>query len=532
MNQESTSRAAESIDAAAWRALVLNTLAFTVCFAVWMMNGVLMTYLVDNGIHNWDPATLGWLIGVPVLTGSIMRLPIGLLTDRFGGKWVFGLLLLGASLPTYLVGSCDTFEEFLLASLGFGMTGTGFAVGIAFTSVWFPPHRQGVALGIFGAGNAGAALTSLLAPTMLRWLTDGGENLEGWRLLPKIYAAVLVIMGLLFLAFTTNRLAPGAGQKTMAQQLKPLASVRVWRFGLYYFYVFGGFVALAQWLIPYYVNAYAMSIVTAGLLASLFSLPSGLVRAFGGWLSDLFGARTVMYWVFGASLVCFVFLLFPQMDIHAPGSGIMARSAGTVVDANESQVAILTKLGKREVYSLMPRENDLASVPERRSGVLILPRSMNWQEPVVKVGEEVQKRQLLARGVTHIFFQANVWIFTALVFVVGVVTGIGKAAVYRYIPDYFPRDVGVVGGIVGVLGGLGGFVCPIIFGYLLRWTGIWTTCWLFFLIVTAICTVWLHLVVRGILKQQSPEQLHRIELHPAHESAAVVAPVQTLIHSS
>ena len=156
------------LDFAAWRALVLNTLAFTVCFAVWMMNGVLMTFLVDYGVHDWDPATLGWLIGIPVLTGSIMRLPIGMLTDKFGGKWVFGILLLASAVPTYLVGSCQSFTEFFLASLCFGMTGTGFAVGIAFTSVWFPPQRQGLALGIFGAGNAGAALTSLLAPSMLR----------------------------------------------------------------------------------------------------------------------------------------------------------------------------------------------------------------------------------------------------------------------------------------------------------------------------------------------------------------------------
>jgi NNP family nitrate/nitrite transporter-like MFS transporter len=249
-----------------------------------------------------------------------------------------------------------------------------------------------------------------------------------------------------------------------------------------------------------------------------------LVRAFGGWLSDLFGARTVMYWVFGSSLLCFVLLLLPQMDIHAPGSGVMARSAGKVVDVSDNQIVIVTKLGKREVYPLQPQAGELVTDAERRSRVLVLPRSMSWQEPAVSVGEAVQKRQLLARGITHIFFQANVWIFTALVFVIGVVTGIGKAAVYRYIPDYFPRDVGVVGGIVGVLGGLGGFICPIIFGYLLRWTGIWTTCWLFFVVLTAVCTVWLHVVVRTILKQQSPEQLHRIELHPEdHAHVPIVA---------
>ena len=103
------------------------------------------------------------------------------------------------------------------------------------------------------------------------------------------------------------------------------------------------------------------------------------------------------------------------------------------------------------------------------------------QEPVVELGDEVSRKQLLAKGETHIYFQANIWIFTALVFVIGILMGIGKAAVYKHIPDYYPNDVGTVGGIVGVLGGLGGFVCPILFGYLLKGTGIWTTTWMFFL---------------------------------------------------
>ena len=133
------------------------------------------------------------------------------------------------------------------------------------------------------------------------------------------------------------------------------------------------------------------------------------------------------------------------------------------------------------------------------------------EEPVVEVGESVSKKQLLARGVTHIFFQANIWIFTALCFIIGSVMGIGKAAVYKHIPDYFPNDVGVVGGIVGVLGGLGGFVCPVMFGYLLRATGLWTTCWMLFFGVATICMLWMHLVVRKLMKSQAPEMLRHIE---------------------
>ncbi len=135
---------------------------------------------------------------------------------------------------------------------------------------------------------------------------------------------------------------------------------------------------------------------------------------------------------------------------------------------------------------------------------------MSWQEPVVEVDQAVKKRELLARGVTHIFFQANVWVFTVLSMILGAVMGIGKAAVYKHIPDYYPNDVGVVGGIVGVLGGLGGFICPVIFGYLLRETGLWTTCWMFFFVLVLVCLVWMHTVIIRMSRQESPEQKWRI----------------------
>ena len=103
------------------------------------------------------------------------------------------------------------------------------------------------------------------------------------------------------------------------------------------------------------------------------------------------------------------------------------------------------------------------------------------------------------------------WVFTVLSLILGAVMGIGKAAVYKHIPDYFPNDVGVVGGIVGVLGGLGGFVCPVIFGYLLRATGLWTSCWMFFFALVAICIVWMHLVIQKMLRTEVPEVARRIE---------------------
>ncbi|MCP4204184.1 MAG: NarK/NasA family nitrate transporter [bacterium] len=480
--------------ALAWQVLALNTIAFTVCFACWMLNGVLVTFLVENGIFEWDAAQIGTLIGIPVLTGSIMRLPVGMLTDRFGGRPVYATLMLLCAVPMYLLSRVDSYSGYLLASLGFGLTGASFAVGIAFSSVWFRREQQGTALGIFGAGNAGAALTVMGAPAVLRKLTNGGRDLEGWRDLPVYYAVLLVVMAIVFYLFTKNRKPETASQRTFLQMLRPLRNVRVWRFGLYYFLVFGGFVALAQWLVPYYVNVYSMSIVTAGLLTSIFSLPSGVIRALGGYLSDRVGARTVMYWILGTTALCCAALFFPKMEIESTGSGVMARRSGTVSAVSDTHVQV-----GEDTYALESEE--AMQIDEAQTHLLPVIRS--WHVPAVEVGQTVAKRHLLARGVTNIFFQANVWVFTALVFVIGIAMGIGKAAVYKYIPDYFPTEVGVVGGMVGVLGGLGGFFCPIIFGYLLKGIGLWTTTWVFFFFVTMVCLIWLHITVRGISRRET-----------------------------
>ncbi len=487
--------------------LTMNTIAFCVCFACWMMYGVLITFLVDNGVFTWDKAQMGWLIGTPVLTGAITRLPIGILTDKYGGRIVFAILMLLSAVAMYMVSMCNSYEQFMLAGLGFGFCGASFAVGIAYTSVWFSKERQGTALGIFGAGNAGAAVTSLGAPHLLMYLTDNAANLEGWRTMPKIYAAALVVMTVLFWIFTHHKVVEHGKGFTMAQRLQPLKDIRVWRFGLYYFFVFGGFVALAQWLVPYFVNVYAMSLATAGMMAAIFSLPSGVIRAMGGWMSDIWGARSVMYWVLGACLLSCVMLSIPRMDIESPGQGIMSARPGTVTAVSAMEITVGEK-----TYKLKERKNDdIMSIAKDHKEMVVWPTFASWQEPVVEVGDQVTKKQLLARGVTHIFFQANVWIFAFLVFIIGVATGIGKAAVYKHIPDYFPKDVGVVGGIVGVLGGLGGFVGPIVFGQMLKATGIWTTCWIALAILILACLVWMHWAITNMMKQKAPALMRQME---------------------
>ncbi len=485
--------------------LALNTIAFTVCFAAWMLNGVLVTFLVDNQVFEWTASQMGILIGIPVLTGSLTRLPLGMLTDKFGGRPVYTLLMLASAVPMFLLGHADSYGEFLVASLGFGLTGGSFAVGIAFSSVWYSRVHQGTALGIFGAGNAGAAVTTLGAPTLLGSLTADGANMDGWRTLPAIYALVLVVMAVIFFLGTKNKKPRGAESKTVRQLLSPLKDARVWRFGLYYFLVFGGFVALAQWLVPYYLNVYGMTIVMAGLMTSIFSLPSGVIRALGGWLSDRFGPRRVFYSVLVTVATCCFLLMFPKMDIESPGRGVMARQSGTVTAVSAEFVRVDDRR-----YPLRGRVGGVTQAYSETE-TLVLPVITTWQEAVVEPGDVVAKRQLIARGITHIYFQANVWIFTGLILIVGIAMGTGSAAVYKYIPEYFPSDVGVVGGIVGVLGGLGGFVSPILFGFMLDGVGLWTTTWMFLLTVALACLVWLTLVVRRMLRAAAPDLATEIE---------------------
>jgi NNP family nitrate/nitrite transporter-like MFS transporter len=452
--------------------------------------------LVETGIFPWDEAQMGWLMAAPVLTGSIFRLPVGILTDKFGGRRVYTLTMLAAAAGALLLSFAQDFTGYLLASLVFGLAGAGFAVGIAYTAIWFKREHQGTALGIFGVGNAGSAVTSFGAPLLLTYVTRGGESLDSWRLVPQIYAVGLVLMAIGFFMLTFHKVVERDKQTGWVASLQPLRNVRVWRFGLYYFFVFGGFVALAQWLIPYYVNVYGTSIVLAGLLATVFNLPSGVIRALGGWLSDLVGARQIMQWVFILSLVCSALLVFPRMEVYSPGGGAMATRGGVVTSVGADHVVVDTK--RYALHARKARAGAEATDPRLDTRTLIWPTFESWQEPVVAVGDRVARKQLLARGLTHVYFQANIWVFTFLVFLLGIAMGIGKAGVYKYIPDYFPRDVGVVGGMVGVIGGLGGFFCPVVFGYLLKATGIWTTCWGFLAVVVIACMAWMHHVVSRI----------------------------------
>ena len=274
------------------RALWMSTLAFTVCFAVWTIFSIIGIRIKSElGLSETE---FGLLVGTPILTGSLSRIALGIWTDRFGGRLVFTLTMLATSVATVLLSFAHTYPQMLLAALGVGLAGGSFAIGVAYVSRFFGTSRQGTALGIFGVGNVGAAVTKFVAPfVLLAW---------GWQSVALVWAAVLAVMAVVFWATTVDdpvlveRRRTGAAPKTFMLELGALRSVRVWRFAFYYFFVFGGFVALALWLPRYLIGVYGLDIATAGMIGAAYSVPASIFRAYGGVLSDRVGARAVMYW--------------------------------------------------------------------------------------------------------------------------------------------------------------------------------------------------------------------------------------------
>ena len=283
--------------------VTVSTIAFTVCFAVWMMFAVIGIPI--KKMLSLNETQFGLLIATPVLTGSLIRLPLGMWTDKFGGRIVFFVLMLSTVAPIYMISLATQFWQFLVAGLFVGMAGGSFSVGIAYVARWFPKKQQGFAMGIFGAGNSGAAVTKFVAPAILVAF--------GWEMVPQVYAVAMLLTALAFWMFTYSDPAHKVSTSvTVKDQLLALKDPRVWRLCQYYSIVFGGYVALALWMTKYYVSEYGFDIKIAALLAAAFSLPGGVLRAFGGYLSDKFGAHTVTWWVFWVSLVALFFLSYPQ----------------------------------------------------------------------------------------------------------------------------------------------------------------------------------------------------------------------------
>jgi len=412
------------------RALWLSTIAFTVCFAVWTIFSIIGLQIKnDLGLSETQ---FGLLVGTPILTGSLIRLILGVWTDQYGGRIVYTAVMLSAALATWLLTFAYDYPTFLLAALGTGIAGGSFAVGIAYVSKWYPRESQGTALGIFGAGNVGAAVTKFVAPFIM--------VAYGWKSVANIWAIAIAVMAVIFWLTTKDdpeleaRRRSGAKPEPLAAMLAPLKNIQVWRFSLYYFFVFGAFVALALWLPRYLIGVYGLDITTAGLIAAFYSVPASLFRIYGGVLSDRYGARRVMYWTLGMSVACCFLLSYPPTEYIVQG----------------------------------------------------------------------------IRGPMKFRLETGLFGFTVLVFVLGFFMSLGKAAVYKHIPVYYPQHVGSVGGVVGLVGGLGGFILPTLFGLMNDLTGIWQSCFMLLFGVAALSLIWMHVSIRAMEKGVYGEELRKL----------------------
>ena len=422
------------------RALWMSTIAFTVCFAVWTIFAIIGVQIKQQlGLNETQ---FGLLVGTPILTGSLVRIFLGIWTDQYGGRRVYTVVMLAAAVATFLLTYAHTYPQILVAALGVGVAGGSFAVGIAYVSRWYPAQKQGTALGIFGAGNVGAAVTKFCAPFVL--------VAYGWQVTAQVWAVGIAIMAIIFW-FTTKedpvemeRRQLGKRPRSAWLEMEPLKNLQVWRFALYYFFAFGAFVALSLWLPRYLIGVYHLDIETAGMLAAAYSIPASLFRAYGGVLSDRYGARRIMYWMFGVSVLITFILSYPPTEYIVQGM----------------------------------------------------------------------------KGAFHFHLATGVVTFTCLVFVLGFFMSLGKAAVYKHIPVYYPDNVGAVGGLVGMIGGLGGFVLPIAFGVLNDLTGIWTSCFMLLFLIAGVSLVWMYLAIRRMEQEKLEPALRKLpqfpEMEPIH----------------
>lgn len=289
----------------AWSVLIFSTLAFTVCFMVWMMFGVIGIPIKE--MLDLNATQFGLLTSMPVLTGSLIRVPLGIWTDKYGGRIVMALLMAVTVPAIWLMAYATQYWHFLVIGLFVGLAGGAFSVGTPYVARWFPRERQGMAMGVYGAGNSGAAVNKFVAPVILVAF--------GWAVVPQVYAAIMLGALVLFWLFSHSDPSHRVPSNVkFTDQLKALGDPRVLKYCQYYSIVFGGYVALALWMVQYYVGEYGLDIRIAALLAACFSLPGGVLRAIGGVLSDKYGAHSVTWWVMWVCWICLFLLSYPQTE--------------------------------------------------------------------------------------------------------------------------------------------------------------------------------------------------------------------------
>jgi MFS transporter, NNP family, nitrate/nitrite transporter len=363
--------------------LMLGTGAFAVCFAIFGSVSAMMPILKKQ--MALSPVQASVAVAIPVLLGSLGRIPLGILTDRIGGRIVFIGVMLASIVASVAMGMVGNYWQLILCGLFLGISLAVFSVGVGFVSGWYPPQRQGTALGIYGAGNIGQSFAAYGSPVIAAWL---GMRWGFWA-----FAVLAFIWLVLFGALAKN--APRSGPaKTWAGALRPLGDRMSWILSLFYFLTFGGFVAMAIYLPIFLTDTFKLTTADAGLRTAGFVVLATLMRPIGGTLADRVGGRRILLGTFVATALFALCMACPMMATFTIGALGMAAAIG-----------------------------------------------------------------------------------------------LGNGAVFKLVPQYFPKTVGAVTGLVGAAGGLGGFFPPLVLGVIKQSTGSFTWGFILLSAFSVVCLV-------------------------------------------
>lgn len=405
----------------AWRALFVATIAFAANFSIWTLYAVLAIDIQTK--LSLSALELGVLLSSPIVSGALLRIPLGIISERVSPRRLWIILMWLQLPPLIILPYIESFWGYVWVGLWFGISGGSFTLGVRYVTDWFGSARQGFALGVFGVGNAGAAISFILVPLLAAKF--------GWQWTGPLYALAMLPAILLFtLGAPKGAYQPIKKVEHIRSVFSFLKENAVWRYSLYYYFVFGSFLALILWLPQYYMQVYDLDISEAMGFTLFFVMTSSMVRALGGWFADRYGARAVNWSVFWVCLVCLFFLSYPPttMTIHGLEHNV------------------------------------------------------------------------------HLTVEVNVWLFTFLIFVIGIAQGLGRASVLRSLYDHYPHDMGRIGGWVAFIGALGGCTLPLAFGFIQDLLGIASGAFMVLYAVLALCMILMFLAIRKERYQRALQQ--------------------------
>lgn len=316
-------------------ALALATIAFFACFYVWSLFGPLSPAIQHD--LDLNDVQLSWLVAIPVVLGSLLRVPIGVLTDQHGARRIFPALMAFTALPLLAIAAWHTsFVNLIVFGFLLGFAGSSFAVGVPYVSRWFSNERQGFALGVYGMGMGGTVLTALTAPTI--------DQRLGMTTLFVIAAVLIVAVGLIFMVLAQEPPVPRPAAASMLAPFRTFAvDRRAWALTIFYFLAFGGFVAMYLYLPKLLVGLYGLSRADAGARAAGFALLAVLARPLGGYLADCIGAKRVL-------LVCFAGTCLLALGLAVGYTNIIPLTVCCLT------LAVMFGLGTGAVFKLVAAE--------------------------------------------------------------------------------------------------------------------------------------------------------------------------------